>query len=224
MPAYNLNITSKPEYSLNSSMISEYINMYGIKAIFLDTIHKNKSEIFKDFTHNEIRENILGEVFILPENPDTWGETGYNEFGFFNNTASVFYISSKSLKEIFGEDFISKTYNSLLMLPSTSILEITNIEPATGMNNLWAFEEMPNVYAITIRDYMPSLGDEGVQNVKEDVNTIKDDVFEELSEFDDIEDVTNVNNDALNDFIDEILEDSKKENIESKFENEWEKL
>ena len=212
---FNLNTSRKPEYQLQGNLIDEHINTFGIKVKFLKTEKKNADQTFRDFTHNVLKETT--EIFILPENTEAYDNPIYTSWGLTNNTVNNFYISGKTIEHLkeFGIE-ITDLPNSLLVLPSSQIIEITHIEPAQSMNYLWSYGDKPTAFVMTCREYNIQESDKlSMQDTIEDVTSensiietdeeidtqLIDDFFKEVHTMKEIQDETdNISDDSDNTF------------------------
>jgi len=178
--AFNLNTSKKSEVNLYSDLINEQISIYGIPVLYIYTEKKNKDVVFKDFSHMELKEfesipeNLKKEIYVLPENPEDWdGDTIFNNFGLYNQWTQHLFISRKTILELypnFDEIGRSVMLNSLLVLPSSAVLEITHMETYTpGINNLWAFADENSVYMLHVKIYDHNIADEGINEYKDKI-------------------------------------------------------
>jgi hypothetical protein len=187
--AFNLNTSRKPEVELNRKLINETISMYGIPVKYLYSEKINKDQVFKDFSHNKIPEDGYKEVYIMPENPEDWeGDTVYNNFGFYNQWTQNLFISRETVLELypnFDELGRSTLVNSLIIMPSSTVLEITHVETYNvGINNLWGFADETSVYKLVVKTYDYNIADEGMADVKDSIKLDEDEIFEHNEEID----------------------------------------
>jgi hypothetical protein len=125
----------------------------------------------------------------MPENPEDWeGDTVYNNFGFYNQWTQNLFISRETVLELypnFDEIGISALVNSLLVMPSSTVLEITHVETYNvGINNLWGFADETSVYKLVVKTYDYNIADEGIEEVKETIKLQEDEIFEYDEEID----------------------------------------
>jgi hypothetical protein len=180
--AFNLSLSRKPEVDLYRNLIHENISMYGIPVKYLYSERINKNEVFKDFSHFKVENpDSFKEIYLMPENPEDWeGDSVYNAFGLFNQWTQHLFISRKTILELYP-DFDdttgnrAKIVNSLIVLPSETILEITNMESyEPGVNNLWAFNDEVSSYKLSVKIYDQNIADEGVRDIKDTIKISED--------------------------------------------------
>ncbi len=172
--SFNLNTSRKPEYTLNENLTDETINMYGISCKWLYSEKVNVDFVFNDFSHMKVGTDFK-DITLLPEDSSNWeGDVAYNSFGFFNQWTQHLYISKAGMLSIYP-DFLtnsnarSKVVNSLIITPSSTLLEITHVESfAEGINNLWGYADDPSSYKLTVKAYSNNLSDEGT-NIKTEI-------------------------------------------------------
>ena len=216
--AFNLNISRKPERDLYKSLIDETISMYGIKCKYLYTKKINKDlSVFKDFSHLKSNKDYK-DIYLLPEESENWeGDVNYNLFGFHNNWTQHLYISKKSMYELFPEFLKTGRHemvNSLIITPSSTILEITHVESFDpGVSNTWAYADQPSAYKLTVKIYDNNISDEGLKDIK---TTIKLEETgqsgeENIFEYDEIIDTSDIDK-----FFDSVKQDKIDIDQESK--------
>lgn len=189
---FNLNYDQKPEYDLNSSMIKEVINMYGVRVKMLLQERVNNDQIvFGDRSHLFTDQENQFDMYQLPENPDSFEERdyGFSQFGLEDMNSINFFIHQDSLVDLPGVEPIntsSREYTRkmkptsfdmdyhlvghLLILPSGKILEITDQQhDVPGINNIFVSKNMKSVYKVTCVSYQPKIADE-----LDDVNYLGD--------------------------------------------------
>lgn len=157
----NFNFSNQPEYSLNTSLTNELINLYGIPIKFLVVQKINKDDIvFGDFSHLKTDSDKIFTINALPENSENWDQTGFdfNSFGLTNFDSISLFVSRSSMDEIFPDMDDSNGFNdilgNLLVLPNDRILEITNIEwEVPGINNLYTNNDVKSVYVLSCKTY-----------------------------------------------------------------------
>jgi len=230
--AFNLNLSRKPEVELNSNLIKEMIEMYGIPAKFLYVDKINKDEVFLDFSHFEVNEekinnNYSKEIYIYPENPEDWeGDKIYNSFGFYNQYTQHVFISTDTILKLFPDfntdNGRSKLINNLIIVPSGTILEITNAEVyEPGINNLWGFGDKISTFKLSLKIYDQNIADKNINKIETDINLKEgvssifentdkeiEPIFEHKEEID-TSDIDNFFNELLNDseIIDSVSEE-----------------
>jgi len=179
--AFNLNTSRKPERDLYKSLINEAIEMYGMPAKYVYSEKMNINEIFNDFSHMKIDEEEYPyrDIYLLPEDSSDWeGDVVYNNFGFYNQWTQHLYISRDTVLELypdFDEMGRSVLVNSLLVLPSSTVLEITHVETYDpGINNLWGFADITSSYKLSVKIYDHNIADEGINNLKSNIELTED--------------------------------------------------
>ncbi len=172
---FNLNVSRKPEYSLNENMIDEVISMYGLQCKWLYSEKINVDWVFNDFSHFKIEEDYK-DIIIMPETSENWdGDDVFNSFGFFNQQTTNLFMSKATLLGLYP-DFLENTgtraiaVNSLLITPSSTILEVTHIESfAEGISNLWGYADNPSSYKLTCKVYTNNLSDENITKIDDSI-------------------------------------------------------
>ena len=99
----NLNITSQPDYELQSSLTAELINMYGVPIKIIITEKKNYDQnVFGDFQSIKANKEDIFDLYGLPENSEEVDDIGVNfsEFGMLNVETVRLFVSRESLQEI----------------------------------------------------------------------------------------------------------------------------
>ncbi len=184
---FNLNISTKPEYKLQENQIDELINTFGIKCKYLYTEKMNKDlTVFRDFSHLRVGEDFE-YIYLMPEDTENWeGESQFNLFGAFNNFTQHLFISKKSMYKLFP-DFLEtgrkEILNSLIVTPSSTLLEITNIDNfIPGVNNLWGFSDQPSSYKLSVKVYDHNIADEGTREVKTGITLSEEAVYKDGTE------------------------------------------
>lgn len=182
----NFNINDNPEYDLNTGLIDEVINLYGVPVKFLITTKLNNDDnVFGDYSSIKTDNSKIFEIYTLPENSDSWDSGGYNfsEFGMLNMDNVSVFISKNTVENIMELDFKS-LYNNLLVMPNNKILEVTDVQfEVPGINNLFTFKNTKSVYKLTLKPYSVKLTDEidtkDISIDDEDYNTLNN-YFDEL--------------------------------------------
>ena len=211
-PTLDLNISRKPEYSLQETHIDELIEIYGIPCLYLFSEQINQDTVFQDFSHNKVTPGKSVQIKLLPDEESQWeGETIFNKFGFYNNYSQTLYISKRTILSLYpkfleekGER--SKIQGSLILLPSGGIVEVTNIsEHHEGINNLWAYADQASSYKLTVKPYTKNIADKGTSELKEQIE-IKSGENKEIFEYNE-----QITTEDLDDFFGEFQD--KKEQI-----------
>ena len=161
----NFNFSNQPDYSLNSSMINEVINLYGVLTKFMVVLKINRDDtVFGDYSHLKSDGSKIFDLYALPEVMEEWTQEnyGFSEFGFVNSDSIGLFVSRKDMERIYqnfdeGKGF-KDIIGNLLVLPNNRILEITDIEhEVPGMNNLFTQNDIKTVYKLSCRTYNQKL-------------------------------------------------------------------
>lgn len=214
---YNLNTSRKPETHLEANLIHENINIYGIQCLWLFSEKVNKDEIvFRDFSHFKVQNaGNYKEVTLLPEDANTWeGDVAYNGFGIYQQYSQHLFISAQDMLRLYP-DFLtassgrSEVVNSLLITPSSTILEVTHVESYdVGVANLWAYNDDPKSYKLTVKIFANNLADEGTTEIEETIN-LEEGPDGEIFTYDEPVDTSDIDN-----FFETLSSTKDKQNIE----------
>jgi len=160
---YNFNINENPEYDLNTELIDECINLYGVPTKFLVTVKLNSDDtIFGDYSSIKTDGTKIFDVYMLPENSDSWDSSGYNfsEFSLLNNDSTSVFVSKNSVETIIDIEF-KDIYGCLVVMPNNKIMEVTDVQfEVPGVNNLFTFKNAKSVYKLTLKPYSVKMTDE----------------------------------------------------------------
>ena len=160
---YNFNFNENPEYDLNTELIDECINLYGVQTKFLVVQKLNSDDtIFGDYSSIKTDNSKIFDVFMMPENSDSWDSGGYNfsEFGMLNNDSCTVFVSKNSVQNIIELDF-KELYGNLVIMPNNKIMEVTDVQfEVPGVNNLFTYSNAKSVYKLTLKPYSVKLTDE----------------------------------------------------------------
>ena len=153
----NLNIPLN-EYQLNATLADEVIRIYGVPLKLILSEKINEDSVFGDFSHLKVDNTSIFEIYGFPDNADEYeaGEALSSNFGFMGETNVDIYISKFSFDKIFKDKNIEldKIVNSLIVLPSQKVLEITDLKVETpSINNLFMFNNLKNCYRLKCRSY-----------------------------------------------------------------------
>lgn len=184
---YNFNTNESAEYDLNTELIDECINLYGVQTKFLVVQKLNSDDtIFGDYSSIKTDNSKIFDVFMMPENSDSWDSGGYNfsEFGMLNNDSCTVFVSKNSVQNIIELDF-KELYGNLAVMPNNKIMEVTDVQfEVPGVNNLFTYSNSKSVYKLTLKPYSAKLTDEinqnDVINNDNDDYTSLDNYFDEL--------------------------------------------
>lgn len=157
----NFNSTAQPEYSLYTDMTDELINLYGIEIKYLIAEKINNDDlIFGDYSHLKTDSSKSFKISALPENSDTWDNTGINfsQFGLVNLDNISLFVSKKTVLGIYPDIESSRGFEgiigNLIVLPNNKIMEITDIQfEVPGVNNLFVNSDQKSVYKFSCKPY-----------------------------------------------------------------------
>lgn len=228
----NLNRTQSPDYYLKNTLIAEMINIYGVVCDYLFTTKMNKDSVLKDFSHLK-KSGDSKKITLLPEETANWeGDLAWDMFGLNNLRTINFFVSSNSLKELYddfdGLNSAKHIINSLVVMPSGTILEITDMKDnPEGANNLFTYEDAKGVFLLSTRVYSNSVMNEisvestgEPKSTKDETKTPSDDYIEysdteiQSESFDDLDEYFKSLDD---DKIEQDIEGSKSNNADSVF-------
>lgn len=190
MAGFNLNRSSSADYSLKERQIKEMINLYGVEVDVLKTTKLNIDKVMKDFSHLKIGKEKI-KITIMPEESSGWeGDMGFDMWGLHNQRTINFLISKDSFNEL--SDFLDKNaindsavLNSIIVLPSGTIMEITSFTTQVeGVNNLFTYSDSASVYRLVTKVYNNSKQNE-IERTTELEKTNSDKEVE--NNFDDID-------------------------------------
>lgn len=198
----NLNFGSKQDYNLNSNLIKELIQMYGvkIKLVFQERVN-NDQVIFGDYSHLFSDSERQFEIFQLPENPEELDnqDMNFSAFGLNDFHSVSMFIHRDSIQDLPGveaiqdgsEEYTQKSKKTiqdqdfqlighLVVFPSGKIYEITDQKfSVPGVNNLYTTKNDKSAYKITLVPFQSKLTNELDQM---DLSTIGQD-FEDVQGF-----------------------------------------
>jgi len=162
----NFNFSGNSEYNLNTSMIDEVINLYGVPIKFLITQKINRDDlVFGDFSHLKTDNNKIYDLYAMPENSDDWdqGDSSFGQFGLTNFENINLFVSKKNIIDTVP-DLANNTgtlTGNLIVLPNQKIMEITNaMWEVPGVNNLFTYNDGKSVIKITCKPYDHKIVDE----------------------------------------------------------------
>jgi hypothetical protein len=165
---FNIGTGHDNEYELFRSQTQEIISLYGIYIKYLIVNKINKDIIFGEHSHIKVDNEQVHEMYMLPEETETWSGGGdlFSKFGLQNLDTLNFFIGVEDMEKIHpnivnregkGWDFI---IGNLIVLPNNKIMEVTNFEPEVeGNNNLFPYDLKKNVYKITCKSYIANRDD-----------------------------------------------------------------
>lgn len=156
--AANFNRTQSPDYQLKGNLIHEMISLYGVEVDYLFVTKMNVDGVLKDFSHLK-QSGDSKKILLLPEETANWeGDLAWDIFGMNNLRTVNFFVSRQSLLSLY-EDFdglntAKSIINSLIVLPSGTIMEITDMkdDPETG-NNLFTYADNKSVFLLATKVY-----------------------------------------------------------------------
>lgn len=150
----NFNTNDQPEYDLNTSLIEEMISLYGVLTKFLVTEKINMDDVvFGDYSHVKTNNEDIYEMYMLPENSESWDNDGYmfGEMDLINMDNVSLFVAKSSFDSIVE---YKKIVGNLIIFPNNKIMEISNAEATVeGINNLFTYDNQKSVYKITCVPY-----------------------------------------------------------------------
>lgn len=157
----NFNINNQPEYNLNTSLIEETINLYGVGIKFLLVQKINNDDlVFGDFSHIKTDSDKSFDMMALPETSESYDEQGldFSQFGMLNIDTINLFISRKSIDLVFDDIDSGKGFEgilgNLIVLPNNRIIEITDFQyEVPGINNMFTETARKSVYKLTCKTY-----------------------------------------------------------------------
>lgn len=179
---FNTNLRQN-EYNLNSELIAESINLYGVELTLIKVIKQNTDSTFGDFSH--LKSGEVFKLYGLPENSESWDNLNsqFTQFGMVNTESVSVFVSSKSMLSIFGDLYNEGTgfggiVGSLIQLPSTRLMEITNIVwEVPGINNVFTSNFQKSSLKLTMKTYdnksITELDQSVVSNTPEMIGTFE---------------------------------------------------
>jgi len=155
----NLNFSHTPDYDLNTSMINEVINMYGVPIKFLIAQKINTDDlVFGDYSHLKTDNNKIYDLFALPENSEGWDQSdnSFNQFGLNNFENINLFVSKMDLMDVVPDlaNHTSSVTGNLIVLPNNKVMEISNTSfEVPGVNNLYVNTDAKSVLMLTCIPY-----------------------------------------------------------------------
>lgn len=170
----NFNISQKPDYHLNTSLIDEMIRLYGtlVKFVLTDKIqdkgiHSDKiaeASVFNDFKTVKTTQGVNGAVerdmWILLSEPEQYSNGlafAFNNFGLINDDTTQAFVSINSLdflKDSNGDVHPKEIQSNLLVFPNGKVMEITDCQlHVPGVNNAFIYSDVPSCYMFSLKSY-----------------------------------------------------------------------
>lgn len=154
----NFNFSNQPEYDLNTSMIREVINLYGVLTKFLVTEKINRDDtVFGDYSHLKSDSEKIYDIYMLPETSESWDSVDYSftQFGLANYDNITLFAAKSDFDPISNDDPDFKSImGNLIVLPNDKVMEITNVEISVpGINNLFTYKDAKSVFKLTCKPY-----------------------------------------------------------------------
>lgn len=150
----NFNFSNQAEYTLNTQLTTEMINLYGVLTKFIKTEKINfDMNVFGDYSHMKTNNSDIYDIYMLPETTEDWdtGSYGFNNFGLVNFDNITLFVSKSSFDGILEPQQI---VNNLIVFPNNKVMEITDIDLTTpGVNNLFTYSDAKNVYKLVCKPY-----------------------------------------------------------------------
>lgn len=177
----NFNFSNKNEYTLNTSLTFEMINLYGIGVKYIITEKVNLDlSVFGDYSHLKTNNSDIFEVNMLPEFSEDWesAEYAFTNFGLMNYENMNLFVSVQALT---GISDISKMVGDLIVFPNNKIMEITHADLTTpGINNLFTYKDSKSVIKLSCKPYSFKLIEE--LNT-DDISIESDESYESLENY-----------------------------------------
>ncbi len=157
----NFNISHQPEYDLNTSLIEESINLYGIGIKFLVVEKINKDDMtFGDWSHLKSDSEKIYDLMALPETSEEYDTMGMNfgQFGMLNMESINLFVARKSMNVVYEDidsmNGFSSVVGNLIVLPNNRIMEITDFQfEVPGVNNMFTGTDRKSVYKLSCKTY-----------------------------------------------------------------------
>lgn len=150
----NFNFSAKPDYVLNTSLIEEVINLYGILVKFLVVEKINIDDVvYGDYSHIKSDSTKVFDIYMLPEESENFDSTSlaFNSFGLTNFETMNLFMPASAL-EIIG--LTKGLTGNLVVLPNNKVMEITQESWETpGMNNLFTNADAKSVIKLTCKQH-----------------------------------------------------------------------
>lgn len=150
----NFNFSNQAEYTLNTNLTEEMINLYGVLTKYIITEKINKDDlVFGDYSHIKSDSTKIYDMYMLPEVSEDWDTSDYafTQFGMTNFGNINLFISTKSLAPLNGE---TKMIGDLIVFPNNKVMEIVSADPTTpGINNLFTYDDAKSVITINCKPY-----------------------------------------------------------------------
>lgn len=150
----NLNFSGTPNYTLNTQLIAEVINLYGILVKFLVVEKINRDDIvFGDYSHIKSDSTKIYDIYMLPEDSENFGNMDFAFSGFGLNTSETIslFMAASALETIGLQKGL---IGNLVVLPNNKVMEITQESWETpGMNNLFTNIDAKSVIKLSCKSY-----------------------------------------------------------------------
>lgn len=219
MAVQNFNFNDAPDYSLNSGLIKEMIDMYGVNVKFIVTKKMNKDTVvFGDWSHMMSDPTRIYEMFVLPEESSDWvqGDYSFSEFGFLNFETVDVFVHRENLENI--PDIDTLAISHLMVFPNGKVMEVTNQElTEPGVNNLFTYRNAKSAFKLSLKPYefklIEELNNTDISTEKDvNGNIIPNDTLDKY--FDELTDVYNEQEQELEvkPLVDKVTDDPNTEN------------
>lgn len=155
----NFNFSTNPEYELNTSLVEEMINLYGIKVKFLVAERVNKDDlVFGDHSHLKTDSTKVHYIYMLPESSDDWDTSNFGMTGLgLVNYENITLFAAKSSFDPKPDDTVDDMHEivgNLIVLPNNKVMEITACDATVpGINNLFTYNDAKSVYKLVCKPY-----------------------------------------------------------------------
>lgn len=150
----NFNFSGTPNYNLNTSLIEEVINLYGILVKFLVVEKINRDDVvFGDYSHLKSDSTKIYDIYMLPEESENFIsiDSAFNGFGLTNSETINLFMPASALATI---GLTKGLTGNLIVLPNNKVMEITQESWETpGMNNLFTNIDVKSVIKLSCKAY-----------------------------------------------------------------------
>lgn len=154
----NFNFTEQPDYDLNTSLVEEMINLYGVLTKYIITEKINRDDnVFGDYSHLKSDSNKIYDIYMLPETSEDWDQSAdaLTSFGLVNFENVVLFAAKSSFDPTPDTiDDPNEIVGNLIVLPNNKVMEIVSQDVTVpGVNNLFTYNDAKSVYRLTCKPY-----------------------------------------------------------------------
>ena len=154
----NFNFSNTQDYALNTGLIEEMIELYGILVKFILTEKINDDDtVFGDYSHLKSIPGEIYDIYMLPETTEDWDTGGFDitSFGLVNFENLVLFAAKSSFDP--DPDIIDDPLDivgNLIVLPNNKVMEVTGVDVTVpGVNNLFTYNDAKSVYKLTCKPH-----------------------------------------------------------------------